>query len=242
MNIVQKLISALLISLATISAGTLKTPHSIVLTFNQYPIIESTQNLTDRNDIPSVIDPKNRAFAYSQYGPHHRIKEFNPKKIHTVSLSGVPVIYYGFITYSKKDGIVMLPRMHETREFYVLLSTKISPVFMLKNTVHHLEITKGSNHAFYKITKKYDEPTKSNLWNVEKTSLPMGDQLPLETIIIFIEPEDFYIPEGITLSNENAQSILPVMYIKSDKNHTINSLASLEINYLFKVIDSVKKS
>ena len=150
MNIVQKLISTLLISFITISASTAKIPHSIILTFNPYPILESTEDTNNQNVMSSVINPKYRGLAYNQYGPHHKVNQFNPKKTQTINLCGVPVIYYGFITYSKKDGIVMLPRMHETREFYVLLSTKISPVFMLKNTVHHLEITKGSNHAFYK--------------------------------------------------------------------------------------------
>ena len=234
MNIVKKTTYIFLLSFTTLSIES-KVPHSIILTFNEYPVLEDTQELKASHNNPMVINSDRKGLQ----NIHTRHKK-NIRK--PLNLSGIPVIYYGYITYTQKDGIVMFPRMHENSYFYVLLSTKINPVFMLRNTIHHLEIAKNSSHSFYKISKQYDDQTKTHFWNVEKQTFPADGHIPLETITIFMEPENFYLPEGISITNDNAQAILPVMYIKNDKNFVNNSLASLEINYLFKTIDPLKKS
>ncbi len=243
MNRAKKLISALLLSIIMIHADAPKTPHSIVITLQEYPILENIDELKTEHQITTVVQQPSKATAFrDRENLHKGHPKKKPHKNKTVPVSGIPIIYYGYITYSPVTGIVILPRMHENPDFSILLSTKINPIFMIRNTIHHFELAKGAEHAFYGVIKKYDEATKTHLWSVEKRTLPEDGHLPLETIIIFTEPDNCYLPEGISLTNDNAQAVLPVMYIKSDKNHTANGLAALEISYLFKSIDPIKKS
>ena len=239
MNRIQKIISITLLSLTSLNASTLKVPHSIVLTFDEYPTLENIKKIKDSHTVVTVVETKHKALAYQHYHGHRTKPHY---EYHHINLGGIPLMYYGYITYTRNNGIIMLPRMHESSEFYILLSTHINPIFMIGNTIHHLEVIPNTKNAYYKITKNYDAQTQTNFWNVEQIPLPTHGQLPLETIIIFVEPEDLYIPEGISITNDNPQAILPVIYLKNDKNNNKNSIASLEINYLFKAIDPIKKS
>lgn len=210
-----------------------KTPHSIVLRLLEYPFLQDIKAITSDHEIEMVIKPKNKG----EQANHLRKNKYQKSSI---SLGGIPIIYYGYITHTRSDGIVMFPKMHTDQEMFLLVSNNIRPVFMLRNTVHHLEIEKNSPHSFFKIEKKYDNQTETYLWIITKEKLPENNQIPLETIIIFTEPETLYIPEGASITHETGQTILPPFYVKNDENHIRNNLASLEINYIFKAIDPIK--
>ncbi len=229
---VKKQTTILLLTLTMITMHS-KIPHSIVLTLLEYPFLQDIKAIESDHEIEMVINPKNKG----EQANHLRKNKYKKR---TVNLAGIPIIYFGYITHSRSDGIVMFPKMHIDPEMFFLVSNQIRPVFMLRNTVHHLEIEKNSAYAFFKIEKKYDKQTETYIWIITKEKLPEHNQIPLETIILFTEPESVYIPEGASLTNETGQTILPPFYIKDDTSHIKNNLASLEINYIFKTIDPIK--
>lgn len=218
-----------------------KTPHSIVLTFERYPTYESVTDVTQDHNVTAVVKTKKKIIQDSD-----SIKKQSKRIKKTINVAGIPIFYYGSLTYSPHNGIIMLPRMHETPQFYILIAAEknkapIEPIFMVKNTIHHFKLSPTATYELFLVTKKYDETTKSNFWHVEKKPTPTDLQLPIETIIIIGYPSDIYLPEGISLTNDSAQSVLPVMYVKHDERQAENALAALEVSYLFKLIEPVKK-
>ena len=234
----QFFITAMLLHVATLIS---ETPHSIVLTFEPYPTYQAADDIAKQHEISSVVNPKKK-IANEKTKP--KAKKKQAKK--TIKVAGIPIFYYGSFSYSPQNGIVMFNRMHENPQFYILVcaeknKTPLEPIFMVKNTIHHFKVSPTASYEFFLVTKKYDETTKTYFWHVEKKPLPTDQQLPIETLVIFAYPSDIYLPEGISLTNDNAQAILPVIYVKHDHHQTENALAAIEVSYLFELIEPVKK-
>ena len=141
MKHVSKIIMLSLITTQLLSA---KIPYSIILPFEQYPTNDSIEKLIDPAPFPSTLGKKGKALTYFELKSPHRKRIYKQNKI---SLSGIPIAYYGYIGTTTEDGSIMFSRMHDESIFYILVCTKINPIFMLENTVHHLEIGKTNKYS-----------------------------------------------------------------------------------------------
>lgn len=153
--------------------------------------------------------------------------------------AGIVVSYFGFMATSDKSGEIMFPRRHQKSDFSLLICNDPEPVFMLENTIHHWQVKKNSNYAFYTLERQRDPDTKLFFWNVKKAKLPEDQHLDLNTLVVFSDPETIYVPEGITLTNKSPQLFLPPIYAKPNKSAAKNALAALDIRVFFDPIARV---
>ena len=91
-------------------------------------------------------------------------------------------------------------------------------------------------------TLKEDEETKLQLWQVSKIPTPENNQIPAtESLVIIAKPHNIHIPLGATLTTQDANLMLPTMYVKKGINSTRNALYMLNLNFLFRPIDLLYK-
>jgi hypothetical protein len=147
--------------------------------------------------------------------------------------SGIFVAYFGYIATSDKTGQVSFPRKHQKPSFSLLICRDITPIFMFKNTIHHWQIKHGSKASFYSIERQQDPTSKLYFWNIAKETIPENNHLPVNTIVVFANPEDVYVPEGISMTNKNPQLLLPSLYAKNSIEKPENALAAIEIRTFF---------
>lgn len=150
---------------------------------------------------------------------------------------GIFFTYFGYKTVSDSNGQVTFPLKTQKPSMYLLVANNVEPVFMLHNTIHHWELKNSSKYSFFSIERKYDEKTKLYFWSVEQVTMPKDLEIPLNTIIVHASPESVYVPTGITLTTDNAQLVLPQIYIKSKIQLSHNALQFLENCEFFAPID-----
>jgi hypothetical protein len=155
--------------------------------------------------------------------------------------SGIFVSYFGYMTTSDKTGEIMFPRKHQSPSFSLLVCDNPEPVFMLQNTIHHWQVTKNAKFAFYTIERKKDNETQLYFWDVKKSDLPKNKHLPVNSLVVFADPDDLYVPEGVTLTNNKPQLFLPPLYAKPSSSSPRNALAALQIRTFFDPIQRVYK-
>lgn len=144
--------------------------------------------------------------------------------------AGIFGSYAGFIEASDVKGQLTFPRKHSKPFLYVIITSQVMPVIMLKNTIHHWEVPAGVPYAVYTYERKKDEDTKDYYWDVQQVDNLKDNIIPLESLIIFAQPKYMYIPTGITLTTNNPNLILPDIYVKKGFNLIANSLYVLNLS------------
>ena len=219
------LFSCLLATRALESKG--YSPHNFTFFFESYPFINPVIN--------SVTKPSSNNSTSTQ-NTQNTPNETMP------GISGIFVYYFGYLIMSSSSGQITLPRNYDAPSLRFLVTTDIHPIFMFKNTINHWEITANTAYAFYTYDRKQDDQTKLYYWDVKKADLPANTPITEKTIVIFAQPEDVYIPTGISITNNNNQMVLPTIYVKSDKNIKANAVKIMDIRCFFEPIETVKKS
>lgn len=162
---------------------------------------------------------------------------------------GIFVSFMGYLAASNYLGQVTLPFILQQPsqacsscyEFSLLITEKIVPIFMVGNTIHHWEIIPTTKNAFYSLERKQDPETQLYYWEIQEKPLPANNMIPLNTITIFAQPENIYVPKGITLTNSNPQLFLPPLYAKQELNRVEPSLITLKTRQFFDPVKSVTK-
>lgn len=147
--------------------------------------------------------------------------------------SGIYATYAGYLNVSDWFGRITLPLMQNSRTLYIIVTTKMSPIIMLGNTVHHWELEEGTPAKMYKAEELKDAVTKIAYWEVKEVPLPQDSVIPLPSVLIFARPTDLYIPTGIYPTQNSPHMLLPDIYVKSSLNRTSNALYVLNINQFF---------
>ena len=192
-------------------------PHIITLFLKKYPAIEKYD-----------IDHAQQKLKNQQKLANSTIK-------HTTQnwTEGIFCSYAGYLAISNYLNQITFPRKHQKEKFYILVTPKINPIFMFPNTIHHLEINDQSPSDFYSLEKIHDKQTNMYMWKTEKKDIPKNKRIPLNTIIFFSNPKHIYVPTGVVLTNNNAQLVLPDIYVKKTFNHAANSLFVSNIKQFF---------
>ncbi len=161
-------------------------------------------------------------------------------KVQTNS-DGIYFSYFGYVAATGIDGQVVFPRRHQKPSFTLIVTTDAQPVFMASNTIAFWQLHKNADYACYSIVKTQDAETKKWLWQVKKVSPPKNTELPVETIIVFANPEALYVPEGVTLSDSNQQLVLPPMYATQKIERPTASFKLLEVRNFFQSLGTTYK-
>ncbi len=202
-------------------------PADPILTFffRDYPAIEYARYMMGKMKKPHAIAKR----SLEGLGNHNRI-------------AGIFSSYYGYINASDTNGQTMYPRKQSKGDVTVIVTNKITPIMMFQTTVSHWQIVPGTPAAFYMCTLKEDEETKLQLWQVSKIPTPENNQIPAtESLVIIAKPHNIHIPLGATLTTQDANLMLPTMYVKKGINSTRNALYMLNLNFLFRPIDLLYK-
>ncbi len=163
-----------------------------------------------------------------------KIAKNSIKRKHTGPMvKGIFSTYGGYIAMSNYDGQTTFPRKHAIATIYFVITNKITPIMMAGNTIHHWEIEEGTPAAMYKAERLHDEKQEVYYWLVTEVPLPKDNHLPLESITILAQPKHVYIPEGITLTDDTPNLLLPDIYIKKGININSNALYLLNVRQFF---------
>lgn len=136
-------------------------------------------------------------------------------------VSGIFVTYAGQLDASRTTGQVKFVRKQTDPIISLVVANKVTPILGPRNTVIHWEIERGSSADLYQIQRSYDEASKIYYWSITKGVVPSQGILPIQTILIFAHPNDIYVPEGITVTDDNVNFALPDIYVK----HSIDKMA-----------------
>lgn len=185
-------------------------------------------------------DPKNPKLTYCE------IHDFTTP---ACDVSGIFATYAGQLDSSNLNGQIEFNLKQVKPAFDLLITNKATPILTAHNTVHHWEIEQGTPAALYHIERKHDPDSKTHFWHITQKKLPETNIIPLETILIFAEPKDIFIPlatnqkESIIIADENINLTLPDIYVKQGIDKTGNALYVLNIkNFLAPVDLEYKKN
>lgn len=150
--------------------------------------------------------------------------------------SGVFATYAGDLDVSDQNGLIEFPLKQINPAFNILITDKITPILYARNTVHHWELEEGTPTAYYTIQRKYDADSRTHYWLTARAETPKNNIIPLDTIIMFGEPDDFFIPEGIVITDASTNWTLPDFYVKPTFDKAAHALYVLNIkNFLHQI-------
>jgi len=191
----------------------LKSSPTIVLSFDLLPDKEAGEKIKKPGKIAK-----------------HTIKGMT----HHTPMAGILATYGGYLNASDYDGYIRFPRKHEKPSLELIVTTKIIPITMFENTIHHWQLEPGNPAAVYAIEQKYDEGKKYHYWQTTKVAQPENDQIPMTAIVIIANPDKIIIDNEATPTHEGPNLILPPIYAKKGSNMVNNSLYMLNLRHLFK--------
>jgi len=161
----------------------------------------------------------------------------NCKTLNIPTTFGIFATYSGYLSMSDENGEIKFPRKTINDVVNVLVTTKIEPVLMFKNTVAYWQVQEDTDANLYKFERKKDPETQLFFWEVTEKKL-QKNKIPLHTVVIFSDPTKIIMPVGVTPTNYNTQLRLPNIYIFGNLNYIKNALFILTIKPFFR---SVKK-
>ncbi|MFI5332977.1 MAG: hypothetical protein ACHQVS_02645 [Candidatus Babeliales bacterium] len=147
--------------------------------------------------------------------------------------SGIFATYAGFLNVSDCNGQLQFPRKQEHPLLHVLITDRITPILINGMTVHHWELDPQVPVNFYSLAFKQDPDTHLYYWEVQHASVPTDNIIPLDTIIIFADAYDIYLPAGITLADNTPNFVLPPLYIKEHVDITALDMYVLNVKHFF---------
>lgn len=147
--------------------------------------------------------------------------------------AGIFSTYAGYINISDTNGQIVFPRKHERPIVKLIITTRITPIFMFEQTIHHWELVPGVPTTMHTFERKFDKEAETFYWDVQETPLPENNIIPLSALVIFAKPRYFYIPTGITPTNDNPNLILPSIYARKGIKITANALYVFNLIHFF---------
>ncbi len=150
--------------------------------------------------------------------------------------AGIFSTYAGYLNISDLDGQIVFPRKHAKPVIQLIVTTRITPILMFGKTIHHWELVPGVPVQMYTFERNFDEKTKTFYWDVQLAKLPEDNIIPLSSLVIFAKPRYFYIPTGITITDDSPNFILPTIYARKGIKITNNALYVFNLSHFFEQV------
>ena len=219
----MKRISILIYCLAVCAAQRMYTERILTLFMRPYPKVQI-------GDI--------QRFVSSLTHPTKTARSTLKHSSQAYSVAGVMASYAGYLTFSDPHGQISFAQKHEASRIYLVVTTAITPILMMSNTIAHWELEVGTPAAFYLIERNIDPETTLTYWKTTALDIPDDNKIPLESIIIFDRPKDVYIPEGITPIKQTPNLVLPDIYLKQPQNAQEQALYLLNLRMFFGPVEN----
>lgn len=206
----------------------------IILTFRPYPIVDEP--------------PAANQFANNLQQPGK--KAYNMLRSFLEGgdvVSGIFCTYAGFLSLSDRYGQVLFPKLQTQARFHLLITTRIIPIPLTKNTIHHWEIEQRASSQLFVIERIYDTSTELYVWHVQEVDISSTfanqKEIPLDTIIILSEPKHIFIPTGATIEKGilGPHFILPPFYVRKGIDRIEQDLYLLNLKYFFRTLRNLYK-
>ena len=157
-------------------------------------------------------------FAQYAAGPHVVMLSFLSypgKKSTTYNsvIQGIPATYFGNRTISDHVGLATFWYEGDKQLIYLLICNEVEPAMVYHNTVDYWKVVEGAPYSFYILEKKQDANLKLHFWDIQKIEM-QGSRIPINTIIVHVNPQEVYVPTGVVISSSNLQLVLPAIYVK----------------------------
>jgi hypothetical protein len=156
-------------------------------------------------------------------------------------VNGVIATYGGYVNVSDNLGQISFPFKQVQPTVKLLITPEITPILMVGNTINHWELQKATPAVMYTIEKKQDDITKLYYWDTQPADIPQDRLIPKETLIIIANPEDIFVPTGVTPTTDNTHIILPPVYVKKEINVLEHTLYMLNLILFFGPVDNLYK-
>lgn len=202
----------------------------ITFFFQPYPLLS---DYTDSNKQKPSELAQHIAESLKKPGKIAKACVFGLRNEH---VAGIIATHDGFLDISNGYGQITFPRKHEKPHLKLIVTSKIIPVMMTGNTVHHWELEKKVPTVAYRADQKQDQETKAYFWNIQPIELPDSNRIPLDTIVILAKPKNMYIPSGVTLTSDSPNLILPDIYVKKGIKSAAHALYLLNLKHFFSPI------
>ena len=196
----------------------------ITFNFKPYPVFPSTQYCQAMKDLHTM----SRSCRLGILDRH--------------LIAGIEVTYSGYLTVSDDSGEVSFPHKPTKPIITVLITSRIAPIMMAGNTVHHWVIEENNPATLFRFSLEKDMITQLTYWNVQPLPLPADNAILLQTIIILANPKYIEVPTGITPMQESANIILPDIYVKKGINNPSQALYAMNIKHLFDAVHYLNKN
>lgn len=148
--------------------------------------------------------------------------------------------YAGYLSMSNTNGQISFPRKVINNSINLLISNKISPVFMFGATIAFWEIQDPTAKMYF-LERSQDPTTKLFYWEAKEKPLPASNRVPVQTIVIIADPKEIYVPLGATLTRSSSNLLLPDIYVKKDIDSLANVLFVLNIKPFFSRTNQIFK-
>lgn len=193
----------------------------ISVTFRDFPIIK------DSHKTQKIMIKMTQPGAHAKQVMKSYVRKTN-------LVSGIFGTYAGYLTVSDFFGNLIFPRLHHGSFVYLIVTTKMTPIMMIGNTIHHWELEEGTPVKMYKAELKKDDETKLLYWDMQEVPVPENKEIPSKQgIVILARPQDIYVPLGIMPTVDSPHLLLPDLYVKKSINKVSNALYMLNINFFF---------
>lgn len=189
----------------------------ITLFLREYP--------NDVNHAQAVVNKLNKPGKIAQY----KTKQISNQP----TVAGIFSTYAGYLTASSYNGQITFPRKHDKPLLYLVITPIITPIIMFANTIHHWQLEPTIPAALFTCERKNDETTGLAFWEVKQLAQPENNIIPLQALVLIAKPQNFYVPEGVTVTHETENLLLPDVYVKKGINKLKNALYILDLSHFF---------
>lgn len=224
-NIVNRCAIIHLFFISLFSMQCVHADRILAFFFEPYPVdTEHAQNLSNKLPKPGHV-AKNILHGYTRYSP----------------VAGIFSTYAGYLASSDVYGYTAFPKKQVQPTVTIVVTERITPIFMLANTVHHWQLEPPFDAACYKMEQKTDETTQMLYWNSQEIPNPTDNVIPADALIIIADPKNIYVPIGITLAQDTPNLLLPNIYVKKGIKTSKDALYMLNLTYLFGPVKTLYK-
>jgi len=152
--------------------------------------------------------------------------------------NGVYAIYSGQATYSDHNGQITFSRKSVAPKFNLLLTRNIKPVFVKPNNPNTILgfVLSSENFKYYSLERKENIEKKLYTWHISEETILKDKILPYNTIIVFVDPKNFFIPLGQIQALEGENLVLPDIYFVNQLSKDASAFKFLSIRQYFEPV------
>lgn len=194
-----------------------QSPYILTFFFKPHFIFEA-EPVTD-NDLSELVSV-----------PAKIQRKFLKKYLTSTIQQGIYVNYKGQVAISDYNGQIIFPKTSSENKLILVVTPRITPVFLRDEVIHHFKVSKESPAAFYEFKLSTAEPVQ---WHITEIPLPANRDIPINAVIINAKPKDIAIQTGIFPTQGLPNFILPDILVNPEINRGINSFSFLKVNRYF---------